>query len=59
MFGEKYFDLKSKNKYSIFIMKIGVFYNVLCNDCYIMKNIFGYKVSAFGDTIKVVFILKV
>ena len=58
MFKEKYFDLKSKRSNSIIIMKNGIFYNVLGKDCYIMKNIFGYKVSTFGDTIKVGFPIK-
>lgn len=58
MFKEKYFDLKGKRSDSIIIMKNGVFYNVLGKDCYIMKNIFGYKVSTFGDTVKVGFPIK-
>lgn len=52
MFKEKYFDLKSKNKDFIVIIKNGIFYNVLGRDCYIIKNILGYKVSNFGGTIK-------
>ena len=36
-------------------MKSGTFYNVLGNDCYIFKNIFGYKVNTFSDTVKVGF----
>ena len=52
MFKEKYFDLKSKNKDFIVIIKNGIFYNVLGRDCYIIKNILGYKLSNFGGTIK-------
>lgn len=52
MLKEKYFDLKSKNKDFIVIIKNGIFYNVLGRDCYIIKNILGYKVSNFGGTIK-------
>ena len=52
MFKEKYFDLKSKNKDFIVIIKNGIFYNVLGRDCYIIKNILGYKVNNFGGTIK-------
>lgn len=52
MFKEKYFDLKSKNKDFIVIIKNGIFYNVLGRNCYIIKNILGYKVSNFGGTIK-------
>ena len=55
MFKEKYFELKDKKKKFIIIMKNGIFYNVLGKDCYIIKNIFGYKVSIFSDTIKVGF----
>ena len=55
MFKEKYFELKDKKKKFIIIMKNGIFYNVLGKDCYIIKNIFGYKVSIFSDTIKVSF----
>ena len=58
MFREKYFDLKNKRSDSIIIMKNGIFYNVLGKDCYIIKNIFGYKVSTFGDTIRVGFPIK-
>ena len=45
MFKEKYFELKEKKKEFIIIMKNGIFYNVLGKDCYIIKNIFGYKNS--------------
>ena len=55
MFKEKYFELKEKKKDSIIIMKNGIFYNVLGKDAYILKNIFNYKVSVFGSTIKVGF----
>ena len=55
MFKEKYFELKEKKKDSIIIIKNGIFYNVLGNDAYILKNIFNYKVSIFCDTIKVGF----
>ena len=33
-------------------LKNGIFYNVLGRNCYIIKNILGYKVSNFGGTIK-------
>ena len=39
----------------IIIMKNGIFYNVLGKDCYILKNIFNYKVGVFGNTVKVGF----
>ena len=55
MFREKYFELKEKKKKFIIIMKNGVFYNVLGKDCYILKNIFNYKVGVFGNTVKVGF----
>lgn len=58
MFREKYFNLKGKRSDSIIIMKNGIFYNVLGKDCYIIKNIFGYKVSSFGDTIRAGFPIK-
>ena len=58
MFREKYFELKSNRKGFIIIMKNGIFYNVLGKDCYILKNIFNYKVGVFGDTIKVGFPIK-
>ena len=55
MFKEKYFELKDKKKKFIIIMKNGIFYNVLGKDCYILKNIFNYKVGVFGNTVKVGF----
>ena len=55
MFKEKYFELKSNRKGFIIIMKNGIFYNVLGKDCYILKNIFNYKVGVFGNTVKVGF----
>ena len=55
MFKEKYFELKDKRKKFIIIMKNGIFYNVLGKDCYILKNIFNYKVGVFGNTVKVGF----
>ena len=55
MFRKKYFELKDKKKKFIIIMKNGIFYNVLGKDCYILKNVFGYKISIFSDTIKVGF----
>ncbi len=55
MFKEKYFELKEKKKNFIIIMKNGIFYNVLGKDCYILKNIFNYKVGVFGNTVKVGF----
>ena len=36
-------------------MKNGIFYNVLGNDCYLLKNIFNYKINSFSDTVKVGF----
>ena len=38
-----------------FIIKNGIFYNVLGNDCYLLKNIFNYKINSFSDTVKVGF----
>lgn len=55
MFKEKYFEIKRKRSNFIIIMKNGIFYNVLGKDCYILKNIFNYKVSLFSDTVKVGF----
>ena len=55
MFKEKYFELKDQKKKFIIIMKNGIFYNVLGKDCYILKNIFNYKVGVFGNTVKVGF----
>lgn len=52
---DKYYDLKMKYEKYIVIMKSGIFYNVLGNDCYLMKSIFGYKINPFGDTIKIGF----
>ena len=49
---DNYFEIKNKYKNYILIMKSGTFYNVLGNDCYIFKNIFGYKVNNFSDTVK-------
>ena len=52
---DKYYDLKMKYEKYIVIRKSGIFYNVLGNDCYLMKSIFGYKINPFGDTIKIGF----
>lgn len=52
---DKYFEIKSKYGSYIIIMKSGTFYNVFGRDCYILNNIFGYKINGFSDTIKVGF----
>lgn len=52
---DKYYELKMKYEKYVVIMKSGIFYNVLGNDCYLMKCIFGYKINPFGDTIKIGF----
>lgn len=52
---DKYYELKMKYEKYVVIMKSGIFYNVLGNDCYLMKSIFGYKINPFGDTIKIGF----
>ena len=52
---DSYFEIKNKNKNYIIIIKSGTFYNVLGEDVYIFKNIFGYKVNVFSDTVKVGF----
>ena len=50
-----YFEVKNKYKNYVVIMKNGIFYNVLGNDCYLLKNIFNYKINSFSDTVKVGF----
>ena len=52
---DSYFEIKEKYKGYIIIMKSGSFYNILGEDSYIFKNIFGYKVNSFSDTVKVGF----
>ena len=46
-----YFEVKNKYKNYVVIMKNGIFYNVLGNDCYLLKNIFNYKINSFSDTV--------
>ena len=50
-----YFEVKNKYKNYVVIMKNGIFYNVLGNDCYLLKNMFNYKINSFSDTVKVGF----
>ena len=52
---DSYFEVKNKYGNYIIIMKNGIFYNVLGNDCYVFKNIFNYKINLFSDTVKVGF----
>ena len=54
----KYFDLKSKYKNYIVIIKNGIFYNVYGNDAYILNSLFNYKISCYSDNSVVGFPLK-
>lgn len=54
-FKDNYFEVKNNYKNYVVIMKNGIFYNVLGNDCYLLKTIFNYKINSFSDTIKVGF----
>ena len=54
-FKDNYFEVKNNYKNYVVIMKNGIFYNVLGNDCYLLKNIFNYKINSFSDTVKVGF----
>ena len=51
-------SLSEKYKEYIVIIKSGTFYNVFGTDCYVMRNIFHYKINPFSSTIKVGFPLQ-
>ena len=54
-FKDNYFEVKNNYKNYVVVMKNGIFYNTLGNDCYLLKTIFNYKINSFSDTIKVGF----
>ena len=55
----KIIDLYRKNKERflkyVILIKVGVFYETYNEDCYILNNLFGYKIKNIGDYCRVDF----
>ena len=47
-----YFEFKKKYLNFIVLMQMGNFFEVLGSDCYMIHDIFGYKVSPYSKTIR-------
>ena len=52
---EEYILLKKENKYSIVIVKSGLFYNVYGRDAIIISNITNYKLFFYNDKLCISF----
>ena len=52
---EEYILLKKENKYSIIIIKSGLFYNVYGRDAIIISNITNYKLFFYNDKLCISF----
>lgn len=52
---EEYISLKKENKYSIVIIKSGIFYNAYGKDAIIISNITNYKLFFYNDKLCISF----
>lgn len=47
-----YFEFKKKHPNYIVLMQMGNFFEILGSDCYIIHDIFKYKISPYSKTIR-------
>ena len=55
---DTYLELRYKYKDYVIIIKNGNFYNVIGSDCYILEEMFNYKIMKIANSIKVGFPLR-
>ena len=55
---DTYLELRHKYKDYVIIIKNGSFYNVIGSDCYILEEMFNYKIVKIANSIKVGFPLR-